>query len=77
MVVRYSNPKEEIAGNRQEMSMRIAEPRDYRCAAQREDLEEVLDLIARISSDLARTDPRRHAIVAIGSPVCSTWSSRR
>jgi len=68
-VVRYSNPKEELAGGRQEMSMRIAEYRAITGAPlNAKTSQDVLDLIARISSDLARTEPRRHAIVAIGSP---------
>ena len=68
-VVRYSKPKEEIAGDRQEMSMRIAEYRAITGAPlNAKTSQDVLDLVARISSDLARTEPRRHAIVAIGSP---------
>ncbi len=75
-VVRYAySAKDEVAGNREEMLSRIAE---YR-APMGEPLSmrsprDILDLVARLSNEMADIDTSRRAIVFIGSPyVFDIW----
>jgi len=67
-VIRVANPRDEIAGTRQDMSMRIAE---YRAPMgeplHRKTSHDVLDLVARVSRELMDLDAPRRAVVFIGS----------
>ena len=77
-VVRYSNPKEELAGGRQEMSMRIAEP--ARLPARRSTRKPPrTSSISSRGSPVIWPAPNRVATPSSPSvlPECSTWSSRR
>ena len=68
-VVRVARSQDEIAGDRQDMLMRIAE---YRAPMgepfNAKTSHEVLDLVAKVSRDLMDAEAPRRAIVFVGSP---------
>ena len=71
-VIRFSQTRDEIAGPRNVMAMRVAEfvggARPFRDP---DTIYESMRLVASVSSDLVRQggEPRRHAIIWIGEPA--------